>query len=554
MNAHTPILTPLALENIDVLRALALNEFPSRAGLAMYLGRDPSNVGKTLKSLHAAELLDGPTWSAKPTDSGQAAIDAMARAEGRGEPSGVDGYVQLSWLQIRPDPLNPRKHFDPEAIGELADSIARDGLLENLVVRPLAGSSVWTDFRKIEAGEPGEPVYSLVAGERRYRAIKELIDRDAWDRMAPIMCKVVEIDDAAHRRIALVENLQRKDLRPVDEAQALKELMAVTGVGTAEVAKEIGFTQRFVQQRLQLLELPADKQDLVNTGVWTIEQARRSVASLPKPIVLTPANLLLLAEIACRVTSAKKLRPGMTGIVGGSVRADDAAEKLRGKGLVYVTKNYTTGEDSVQLNEVGIRSLDEALPGFSADPWPVMREFRERAGLPIELEAMHAAKQLFLTPWLNEPYELHHTEVTRLDNEAKSRVAAEERQAREATVHAERGALGASMLGAVRELEARAPNLGHVAFIEAFRALAQEIDAPGPWRLTMESGQHDPHIVDATGKGPSGTEASLEARRRLIALAVNYAAGFQATTGPDLPTDWAARGDATSEPTDEPQA
>jgi ParB family chromosome partitioning protein len=172
---------------------------------------------------------------------------------------------------IRASALNPRRSFDDDAIAELAESIAAQGLLQNLVVRK----------------DPDQPeLYWVVAGERRSRALAKLRaeGRLPADLAANgIPCRIITLDDEEHVALALVENLQREDVNPMEEAEALDRLHRANPEKwtTKFLAERIGKTQRFVQQRLALAaKLPDDAKDALRGGRITIEQAR-VIASAP---------------------------------------------------------------------------------------------------------------------------------------------------------------------------------------------------------------------------------------------------------------------------------
>jgi len=135
--------------------------------------------------------------------------------------------------QIVPNPAQPRKEFEPESLRELADSISRYGVLQPLTVR----------FRKRG--------YELVAGERRLRAA-----RLAGLRTVP--CIILDIDKEDASLIALVENLQRRDLDYIEEATALQELIRTFDMSQDEAARRIGKSQSSVANKLRLLKLPKD--------------------------------------------------------------------------------------------------------------------------------------------------------------------------------------------------------------------------------------------------------------------------------------------------------
>lgn len=163
---------------------------------------------------------------------------------------------------ITPSPFNPRKTFDDAGIAELADSIKTQGLLENLVVRPSKGGR-----------------FELVAGERRLRALKLAKIEDAD-------CKVLELDDEGARAAMIVENLQREDIPPMEEAAAFDQLNKLDPERWApsKIAAAIGKTPRFVQQRLGLVRnlSPATK-ELLKEGEINIETAR-TLAATPQSL------------------------------------------------------------------------------------------------------------------------------------------------------------------------------------------------------------------------------------------------------------------------------
>lgn len=178
-------------------------------------------------------------------------------AEAQPRPTAV---IPLS--SIDASPFNPRKDFDKEGLDELAASIKKRGLLENLVVRPVAGGR-----------------FQLMGGERRFRALQQIKAADA-------KCNIIEADDAQAMAIQIVENLQRKDLGPLEEAEAFAKLQAQdpkTWTPQA-IAKAVGKTDRFVQQRIAMHKnLSPEATKLVKDGKIKIEVAR-VLAGAPKSI------------------------------------------------------------------------------------------------------------------------------------------------------------------------------------------------------------------------------------------------------------------------------
>jgi ParB family chromosome partitioning protein len=190
-----------------------------------------------------------------------------------GEPSGSGGGAQQPPLyrfnEIHPSPLNPRKSFDNAAIIELALSIAEQGLLQNLVLRPRDEGGYW-----------------IVAGERRYRAIHHLAENGLWDENIPnISGKIIEANDAHHLTLALLENLQRQDINPMDEAEAMAQLHELDPVKftTAAIAKQIGVDPRYIQQRLALAaKLSQKAKTALRAGKITFSQARALTSAKPE--------------------------------------------------------------------------------------------------------------------------------------------------------------------------------------------------------------------------------------------------------------------------------
>lgn len=174
--------------------------------------------------------------------------------------------IKLS--QIRPSKLNPReKADDKQGVLDLADSIQERGLLQNLVVRPIGPD---------KGGKDGSEQYELMGGERRWHALKHL-------EVDEIEVKVISADDATSIATQLVENMDRRDLTPLEEANAFADLQALDAAHytTAEIARMTGKTERFVQQRLAMARnLAPEVRELLAKGEIKVEAAR-VLASAP---------------------------------------------------------------------------------------------------------------------------------------------------------------------------------------------------------------------------------------------------------------------------------
>lgn len=162
----------------------------------------------------------------------------------------------LPRASIRPNPFQPRRDFDPEELADLRASIQANGLLQPLVVRP--------DPTK-------EGRYQLVAGERRFRALTEL----NWAE-APAVVR--EVDDRTLLVLALVENIQRSELGPLEEAEGYQSLVEEFGLTQAEVAEAVGKSRSAVANMLRLLRLPPSVRRMLGDGALSMGHARALLA------------------------------------------------------------------------------------------------------------------------------------------------------------------------------------------------------------------------------------------------------------------------------------
>ena len=161
----------------------------------------------------------------------------------------VGGLEELPTAAIAPNRFQPRDHFDEEALGALADSIREVGVLQPVLVRPVGDG------------------YELIAGERRWRAARRI-------GLQTIPALVRETDDATALEHALVENLHRDDLNPLEEAAAYQQLLDDFGATHEELARKIGRSRPHISNTLRLLNLPPAVQKRVAAGVLSAGHAR----------------------------------------------------------------------------------------------------------------------------------------------------------------------------------------------------------------------------------------------------------------------------------------
>lgn len=201
------------------------------------------------------------------------------------EETGSGSALKLKIMDIEPNRDQPRKDFDDEALQELADSIAKYGVLQPLLVRPV-----------------GDNGYQLIAGERRWRAA-----RLAGLTEVPVVVREMTDEEAA--ALSLIENLQREDLNPVEEAFGFRKLMDDFGLTQEEAAEKVGKSRPAIANALRLLKLPAPILEHVRNGTISAGHARALLAFPTEEMMLETAQLILDKGISVRETErlAKKM-------------------------------------------------------------------------------------------------------------------------------------------------------------------------------------------------------------------------------------------------------
>lgn len=189
--------------------------------------------------------------------------------------AGVNTPTEISIVDIDPNPNQPRKNFNSEKLDELAESIRNHGLLQPLVVTP-QGSR-----------------YLLVAGERRWRAA-----RLAGLSLVPAV--VMNLDAKAIAEIALVENLQRDDLNPLEEAEGIAQLMEQFSITQEDAAQRLGRSRPAIANALRLLQLTAPVKAMVRDGKLTAGHARALAAVHDETLQVQLAQMTLEEELSVR--------------------------------------------------------------------------------------------------------------------------------------------------------------------------------------------------------------------------------------------------------------
>lgn len=196
-----------------------------------------------------------------------------------------NGSVYLPIEKIEPKADQPRSCFDADGLSELADSIAEHGIIQPITVR------------KIDGG-----YYQIIAGERRWRAAR-------LAGLSEVPVRVIEADDKSAMELALVENLQREDLNPVEEAAGYKLLMTEYGMTQEQVSARVGKSRPVIANALRILSLPKEVLSLVSSGSLSLSLARTILEAEGDELRIYVAQEAAEKELTVREVSAliKKL-------------------------------------------------------------------------------------------------------------------------------------------------------------------------------------------------------------------------------------------------------
>ena len=261
----------------------------------------PRRLGRGLEALLTAKAAASPTAATATAEPGVAG----------------ESLRNLPVADIRPNPYQPRKEFRPEELEELQNSLRASGLLQPITVRKSSGGRG----------------YELIAGERRLRAATAL----GWTEIPAV---VKEIDDSTLLTLALVENLQRADLNPLEEAEGYQRLIDEFALTQQQVGEVVGKDRTTVANMLRVLKLPASVRRLLQDGQLTVGHARALLAfdsehamvEMAKEIVANGLNVRDVERRArASLPEAKQKRTGKSAGAPGAAPAEARrlAEELR---------------------------------------------------------------------------------------------------------------------------------------------------------------------------------------------------------------------------------
>lgn len=283
-----------------------------------------------------------------PTDDSRAASANLVAVPGA-------RLANLSPDDIMPNAQQPRIEFDQEALEELMASIREVGVLQPIVVRPIAGSPI--------AGSPVS--YELIMGERRLRATKAL-------GLDSIPAVIKDTADEDMLRDALLENLHRSQLNPLEEASAYQQLLADFGITQDELAGRIGRSRPQISNTLRLLKLPAAVQSRVAAGVLSAGHARAILAAGDEDAMRRLADKIVNEELSVRAAEAVvSAAPKPTRVRPSAGKRqehlDEIAERLGDRLNTRVKVSLGARKGQISIDFATIQDLNRILGELGED-------------------------------------------------------------------------------------------------------------------------------------------------------------------------------------------
>ncbi len=257
---------------------------------------------------------------------------------------------QLSVTQIHRGKYQPRRDMNPEALEELANSIRTQGVIQPIIVRPQNGNQ-----------------FEIIAGERRWRAAQQA-------GLTEIPAIVRDIPDEAAMAIALIENIQRQDLNPVEEAAALQRLIGEFGMTHQQVAEAVGKSRATVTNLLRLLTLPEAIKTCLEKGMIEMGHARALIA-LPEALQLQAIEIITTRGLNVRDTEqlVRRLQSGTSNVTPFSRKSidpdlqklqDSLSKQLRMRVAIQCNAK---GKGKLVIHYRNLRELDELMAQFQED-------------------------------------------------------------------------------------------------------------------------------------------------------------------------------------------
>jgi ParB family chromosome partitioning protein len=269
---------------------------------------------------------------------------------------------QLPISALTPGQFQPRRHFDQLALDDLADSIDRHGVLQPLLVRAV-----------------GDNEFEIIAGERRFRAAKQ-----AGLTQVPVVIQTME--DEAALEIALIENLQRQDLSPIEEAAGYQRLMDEFGHTQAELAKGVGKSRSHIANTLRLLNLPESVQELIDAGELSAGHGR-TLAGAENPEDLV--EKVMDEELTVRATEKLVKQQKQPKKPGG--KSNRSVEEVDQSSTTATTNPAAQSVKPSHITEKGAEELAE-VSRKSPDILALETELSTLLGLSVEIDMQTASE------------------------------------------------------------------------------------------------------------------------------------------------------------------
>lgn len=278
-------------------------------------------------------------------------LDPGRRDDAEPSPDETPPVTEIAIETLRPGRYQPRRRLSEDALSELADSIREQGVLQPLVVRPVTPAA-------------GAGALEIVAGERRWRAAK-------MAGLASVPVIVRELDDQSALAVALIENLQREDLNPIDQAQSLSRLAEEFELTHEQVARAVGRSRASVTNLLRLLELEDEVKDLLAEGRIDMGHAR-AVLSLDAQRQVTLAHKVHKRKLSVRqVEKAVRDLLASPGVEDPKATADLQTRWLQQQiakelGQSISIRPTRKGHYSLRIEFGNLTALEEALQRIQA--------------------------------------------------------------------------------------------------------------------------------------------------------------------------------------------
>lgn len=259
---------------------------------------------------------------------------------------------KISLDEIVANPFQPRKNFDQSALEDLAASIKNEGVFQPIIIR-----------------QPKRTIkqYEIIAGERRFRASK-------MAGLTTIPAIVRDLSNEQMMQVAVIENLQREDLSPIEEAQAYQTLMDNLNITQSELAKRLGKSRPFIANYLRLLTLPTNVKDLVEGGQLSMGQARtllglkdkKEIPKLAKRVIEERMTVRYLEELVAQLNGVEITKPQAAKKVTPNKKSNPyiqaAANQLEEKfGTKVLFKSNTAGKGKIEINYLSNDDLSRIL-------------------------------------------------------------------------------------------------------------------------------------------------------------------------------------------------